>query len=44
VWWGDSIDVCLSTESRCGHWPLHPGIFTVSEENRKHHHSPPYKQ
>jgi hypothetical protein len=22
-------------ESRCGHWPLHSGSFTVSEESRK---------
>src|SRR4030095_14972620 len=34
--WGDSLEVCLSRESRCGHWPFHPGFFTVSEECRKH--------
>src|SRR5262252_8969011 len=39
--WGESFGVCLSAESRCGPWPLHPGIFTVSEERRKHHTSRP---
>ena len=27
----------LASESRCCHWPLHPGYFTVAEESRKHH-------